>query len=463
MTHASSADPSPDESGREVRAPLPHQHRWVLAGGALAIVLGLGATAHAVFSPAIRQHYADSPDSVDITRCAELATAADALQWWVGPWIQSSSPYYRPLSSIAFWLEHKAFGSNYLGHAIISWLLHGLICLCIYRIGIALLGGELKHRVVLSAVAVVLFNVRLGPLGPGWLPAPIAYGVVAWWPGQTDQLSLLFSLSSLLVFDAWLRGLNRNALWGASALWLVALLFKEMAIVLPLVAGCLILYRRGRDSLRLWRHDGGDGSPRRFQPGLLWSVALPGVLLAAAYLGLRAMLLPQAWGPQVRSPGYFLIKAAWFSAARPWGLVDARGPWIVVVAAFLAACIYVYARLPRRPSPVWLVLTMVVGAGVLIQLMTGNFAFIAVPGEVAAMGTMTICILGLVAFLHVRGGPTLPLLGMVAAVHLPILHVQGPHYLYWPAAFWSLLNTSILHYAWQRKVAGTLQWGRGPL
>ena len=42
------------------------------------------------------------------------------------------------------------------------------------------------------------------------------------------------------------------------------------------------------------------------------------------------------------------------------------------------------------------------------------------------------------------------LAGMVLAVHLPVLHLKGPHYLYWPAAFWSLLSAALLGEAWRQ-------------
>ena len=59
-------------------------------------------------------------------------------------------------------------------------------------------------------------------------------------------------------------------------------------------------------------------------------------------------------------------------------------------------------------------------------------------------------LLGLAVLAHVRGGVVWPLLALVVAVHIPILHVQGPHYMYWPAAFWGLFNASLVQWAWCR-------------
>lgn len=417
------------------------------AGLVLAVAIGLGATAHGVFSPRIIAHYADSPDSVDITRWAERAGPHKLLDWFTGPWIQESSPYYRPLSSIAFWLQYLAFGWNFQGHVVISWLAHGIICGLVFMLGVRLLGGG--GAVWLAVAAVALLNLRLGPTGPGWMAAPVAYGVVAWWPGQTDQFSLLFSLAALLALDGWLQDTRKGGLWQAAVLWTVALLFKEMAVSLPLVAGALVICRKGFAAARL-RPREGDGAPA----GLLWKTVLPGLAIVAAFLALRSVFVPEAWGPQARSVGYFVEKFTWYVAERPRALVIARGAWLVVMAAFLAVCLCVYARLPRRPSVVWLALGMVIGAGLIAELAGGNFALITIPGELSAIGVVTLMALGIIVLLHARAGPVWPLLAMTLAVHLPILHVQGPHYMYWPAAFWGLFNASLLQEVHRRLKRG---------
>ncbi len=438
----------------------PHEFGSVVAGAAICAVIGLAVTAHAVFSPRVLAHYADSPDSVNIAESAEASTPRDILRWWTGSWLQKGSVYYRPLSSILFWLEYRAFGWDFQGYVIISWLVHGWICASLFLLGLSIFGASTQGALT-ALVAVALFNVRLGPTGPSWSAVPVSYGVVAWWPAQTDQMSLAFSLGALIVLDGWLKGTRRNGLWLAAILWIAALLFKEMAVTLPLVAGCLILHRRGWASLRLRQvEDTAEGRRARLAPGLFWKVVLPALAGAAAFLALRSFLVAQAWGPKGASIVHYLQRALWQATERPVVLFEARGPWLLVISGFLALCIYLYARLPRRPSAVWLVMTMVIGAGALGQLLAGNFAIITIPRELGAIGTMTLFILGSIVLLHVRTGPAWPLLASALAVHLPILHVQGPHYFYWPAAFWGLFNASLLLYIWQRAAADTLQWQR---
>jgi hypothetical protein len=436
--------------------------RWPRVGVWLALGLGLAATGHAVFSPAVRAAYADVADSVDITQWGQKATWATVPGWWAGAWIQHSSPYYRPLSSMLFWAEVRAFGRDFLGHAVMSWALHGAICVLLYLLALRWFPGPPGRRAAFALLAVVLFNLRRGPQGPGWIPAPVAYGVVAWWPGQTDQACLLFALLCLLDLDTWLVEGGRRRLWRGLAWWVVALLFKEMAVCVPLVAGCQILLRRGRPALALWGQGAeGEGARQaRVAPGLAWRVVTPWLAVVAGFLAARPYLVPGAWGPQARDATYFATKVAWFLAEAPWAVTRARWPWVVVVAAFVVACLYLYARLARRPSPVWLVVVMILGSGLLAQLAKGNFAIITIPLELEAVGIDALFILGLVVLAHVRSGPAWLLLAMVAAVHLPILEVKGPHYMYWPSAFWGLFNASLVQYVWQAHVEGRLQWRR---
>ena len=458
LTRGTEAQPSPNEPiGRACR-----DRPWVIAGALLSVAIGLGVTAHAVFSPAVIEHYADSPDSVDITRFAQRATLADVPLWWSGAWIQRTSPYYRPLSSMAFWAEYLAFGWNFQGHVIISWLVHALVCYLLYRLSLQLLAGPTAPGAAFATLAVLVFNLRIGPSGPGWTTAPVSYGVVAWWPGQTDQFALLFAIPAIMSFDAWLTRERPNGLRLACLLWAVSLLFKEMAVSLPLVAGCLVLYREGLQSLRLWQTcPEEDNCARRFAPGLMWRVVPLGLVLVAGFLALRHAMVPGAWGPQSHGVGYFLNKAVWYGAQRAQAILTSRGLWIAAVALFVAACVYAYIRLPKRPSGVWLVLALAAGSGLLAEGLGGNFALITIPRELGNIGTLALMVLGLVTLLHVRTGPTWPVLGIVVAIHLPILHVQGPHYFYWPAALWGVFNASLLMSVWRRCSQGTLQWAQG--
>ncbi|MGD9497046.1 MAG: hypothetical protein AB7Y46_12180 [Armatimonadota bacterium] len=422
------------------RAPVSH----VLVGPALAAAIGLAATAWGVFSPAVLEFYADSPDSVGIARWAERATAQDMLRWWTGTWIQADSYYYRPLASFLFWLECRLFGYDFQGHVVISWLLHGAVCVCVYMLALRLFPRRHALSPATALLAVALVNVRLGPSGPHWQEAPVAYSVVAWWPAQTDQASLLLSLLALLALDRWLQGEDRRGLATASVLWVAAVLFKEMALILPAIIGILLVMRRGWGALRLLSR--AEHGALRIAPGLAWRVVLPPIVAAAVFLAARPLIVPGAWaGVESPARGY-LLKVVFLLFARPFTILVSHGAWLPLTAAFIALGTYLWLRLPRRPSVVWLTLALVLGSGAIAQLVGGNFALLTIPTQLGALGTVTLLALGLLALAHVRAGWVWGLLGMALVVHVPLISVWGPHYFYWPAAFWALFNAGLWHW-----------------
>lgn len=431
--------------------------RQIVIGMALAAALGLIATFWGVFSPRVLQHYSDSPDSVNIAQWAERATPQAMLGWWTGTWIQPSARYYRPLSSYLFWLEFQLFGWDFQGYVVISWIVHALICAFLFLLAVRLFPDSGPLAWAMGLLAVVLFNVRLTPEGPYWPLAPVAYAVVAWWPGQTDQMSLLPSLLALLALDRWLTGQDRRGLGKALAWWIVALLFKEMAVVVPVLAGLLAIYRNHRRALAFPRGRAavpGAGPP----PGSAWLIGLSGGALAAGFLLLRSMLIPEAWGVEAEPAAYYLHKAIFLLISRPYTLAVSYNLWVPLAAVFCAVALVAWVRAPRRPSVVWLVLVIVLVSGLLAEFVGGNFALVTIPDQLMALGTLMLFALGVIVLLHARAAWVWLLLAMTLAVHVPLLWVWGPHYFYWPAAFWALFNAGLWHYVLLRHRRGELQW-----
>ncbi|MGI5818878.1 MAG: hypothetical protein ACOX9R_12365 [Armatimonadota bacterium] len=366
--------------------------RTFLIGACVAAVIGLGATAWGVFSPTVLEHYSASPDSVAITEWAERAERDEMVRWLHGQWIQACSPpYYRPLSSYLFFLEYRLFGWNFQGHVIVSWLAHAAICVCVYLLALRLIPG--RFPLAMALLAVALFNLRLGPEGPDWEATPVAAAVVAWWPSQTDQMSLLPSLLALLALDRWLMGGRRRNLAAAVGLWLAALLFKEMAITLPVVAMLLVIYRGGRRSLAA-PETANDDADERSPRGLAWLIGGGGIVAAAGYLALRSRLVEG--GPDIfaHDAAFYLNKAMHVLFYRPYAVTVARWPWIVVAAILCAIVIMAWVRARQRPSWVWLIPGLIVAAGVPAELLAYNFFLITIPREIAALFTMTTLALG---------------------------------------------------------------------
>ncbi len=427
--------------------PEPLAIRRVIIGSAIAAAIGLLATAWGVFSPKVLAHYADSPDSVGITEWAEQATGDDMLRWLAGRWIQTDSPpYYRPLASYLFWAEYHVFGRDFQGHVVVSWLIHAAICVCLYLLALRLFPGPKRFAMATSLLAVALFNLRLTPTGPYWPVAPVAYAVVAWWPAQTDQMSLLPSLLALIALDRWLLREDPRGLAKAAGLWLVALLFKEMAIMLPAIAGLLVIYRGGWQSLALpW--GAGESDEEAMHRGLAWKVGLGGICAAAGFMAFRAAVLPFAPGIEHHAVSYYLGKAPFLLISRPWTLMVSYDPWVSVAAVLCGGGVVAWVRAPRRPSAVWLALGLILASGLTAQVIGGNFALVTIPKQLGALGTLTLFALGLIALAHVRVAWPWLLLTMAIVVNVPLLWVWGPHYFYWPAAIWALFNAGLWHYA----------------
>lgn len=434
--------------------------RSSIIGAAIAVVIALSATAWGVFHPDVLAHYATSPDSVGIARWAQRADADAMLRWWTGTWIQADSYYYRPLSSYLFWAEWQLFGWHFQGYVVISWLIHAAICLCVYFLALRIFPGPGRLRVVTGVLAVLLVNVRLGPAGPGWPVLPVAYSVVAWWPAQTDQASLLLTLLALLSLDRWLQHEDRRGILKAGAFWVTAVLFKEMAVIAPVLAGVLIILRRGWSAMGLI--DVSRAGEHRFRLGLGWRIVLPAIAATAVFLAARPLIVPGAWGVERHPLDYYLRKIVYLTAARPHNLIMSHGAWQPTAAIFTALCIAFWVRLPRRPSTVWLLLAIALGDGLIAQIVGGNFALMTIPTQLGGLGTLTLFALGLIVLAHVREGWPWGLLAMALAVHIPLLSVWGPHYFYWPAAFWGLFNAGLWHWVLLRAENGTLRWGAAP-
>lgn len=179
-----------------------------------------------------------------------------------------SQRYYRPVVTLAYWLECRVFGLAPLGFHLVNLTLH-LVC-------VALVFGWLQRRIegpeTFHAQAV---NARaLGPLAGAAVFAlhPSRPESVAWISGSTDLWLTLFALLGLRAWES--RPGPRGAVQ-AAVFFALAMLSKETAVVLPL----LLLI-----DLFVLRAPGGALRPLLFR----WALAASGV---ASALALRLMVM----------------------------------------------------------------------------------------------------------------------------------------------------------------------------
>ncbi len=420
----------------------PTAWRWLVSGLVVAMVIsllagyvripGLDARPGTFLDESLQRLYATNRDILDIVHFAQRATWADVGRWWTGTWIQQNSFYYRPLTSMLMYAEYRLWGYNFSRYCLVSWLVHGisggLLFLLVYRLAAS--PGR-RRAMAIALLAVVIFNLRRGPVGPGWIPARVVAGEMPYWPAQTDIFSLLVALGSLLSLDWYIYRKHWGWLTAALTLYIAALLFKEMALALVFIAPLVVWYRR------------------RKIPMVVGGIF---VGLGAVFLVVRHLALPVAWNPEFRGLGHVLLKIAWYLDEPLLRYVGAGSYWIVPAGLGVVAIAYLAARYCRDviSEVVWTVLGASVWCLFVGQVVAGNFAQATIPEQMAAVGLMILLAGGAVVLIGSRSPLAWTLTGLVVAVHLPILHVSGPHYLYWPAALWGALNAVLLAVAYDQ-------------
>ena len=84
------------------------------------------------------------------------------------------------------------------------------------------------------------------------------------------------------------------------------------------------------------------------------------------------------------------------------------------------------------------------------QLFAGNFAQYSVLGPWLRMLPGLVLFAGLALLVLIRDRGASPALVVAAAAAcIPVLNRMGPHYWYWPLAFYALLNASLLERLWE--------------
>lgn len=174
-------------------------------------------------------------------------------------------PYYRPIAKLGFLLCYQIFGPNAYGFHLVSLLLNAAVVGMLFIFAERLLGSRL------AAFAVAgLFALH-----------PVHVEAVAWISAVTDIEVTLFYL---LTFWCFLRiatpggGRRTWALAAMTGSFILALLSKEQAITLPLLATTFEHFCRS--------DRGRTTFPQKlFRYGPLWLVSLVYVLLRVRLMG----------------------------------------------------------------------------------------------------------------------------------------------------------------------------------
>jgi hypothetical protein len=151
-------------------------------------------------------------------------TLKDCWSWFHGAWV-AKNQFYRPLSSMVWWVMYKAWGINALAQfQLVSELCHLAFLLVLWGFLRTLYGNALA--VAATCVFASFLTMKLG-LPSGTMATVKWLDVVEMWVGSAI-------LVSGWLFVIYLRTNSRRCLGASLLAFVIGIGFKEMAYVVPL-------------------------------------------------------------------------------------------------------------------------------------------------------------------------------------------------------------------------------------
>ena len=128
--------------------------------------------------------------------------------------------YYRPVWTLSLAVDHALWGLRPFGYHLTNLLLHATTSVAVFGLARARLGG-----LTAPLVAALFFAVN-----------PAHVEAVAWVSSRNEVLAGLFVAIALAAYAAWRGGGGPRAAFVCGAASALALLSKETAVALPLMA-----------------------------------------------------------------------------------------------------------------------------------------------------------------------------------------------------------------------------------
>ncbi|MBI1883295.1 MAG: tetratricopeptide repeat protein [Chlamydiae bacterium] len=186
------------------------------------------------------------------------------------------SNFWRPLQLISFFMDQKIWGANAYGFHLTNLLLHILASLEVY-----LFIFLLFRRKGLALLTSLL-----------WALHPIQTEAVTYISGRADPLAAYFILSSLCLYLYHRQRASLLAYLGSLISFVLALLSKEMALMLPvyLMLFETVLYQKGEK--KFWN---------------IFLRLLPFISIVSLYISLRLTVLNFSDSPLIQDNPFRLI------------------------------------------------------------------------------------------------------------------------------------------------------------
>ncbi len=254
-------------------------------------------------------------------------------------WFSTQPQDYWPLTNSLFWLQWRIWGSSPIGYHATSLLLHVAAALLIWRILRIL-------KIPGAFLAALLFVVH-----------PVNVQSVAWISEQKNTLAMVFFLLSVVWYLRAEEGREASDVARVSAKWywlslatfLLAMLSKGSAAVLPLVLLLIIWWRRERIARSdLWRT----------APFFVVAIALTAVNFWFTTHGADIVVRDATFGQRVAGAG----AAVWFYLSKAlvpidlvfiypqWQILESKILWWLPALAGLAVTAVLWWRRNLPPA-----------------------------------------------------------------------------------------------------------------
>jgi hypothetical protein len=369
-------------------------------------------------------------DISNLYGAASQATWRDVPGWFAGPWINRKVGYYRPLTSLLYFLEFRAFGSDFTAYNRVTWLMHGLNAGLLYLLTVSLFRDRRLLNSALGLIAVWFFATNFNSMWIG------VFHSIGWWPAQNDVLSLTFGLLSLLLLDQHLVCGGRGWLVGSLAAFCCAVFSKEMGYAVAPAAIALNWHRKRKLNRE--------------------TLAFAG--LSLSFWVFRKLVVPNPWAQNYFSD-WVMRKAIDFAGGPPYFLARSQVWWPVVAGGLIIAI--VAAGLRFRAQVIVIVATAVVATAVCAHSIGegGHWAQLLEGTGPSLVRAVVVYFSSFILFVRYRRvEPGLFSAAALAFVLTPILQFEGYHYKYWPGAFLGLADACyiacLLRFAQEVRVTG---------
>ena len=369
--------------------------------------------------------YRSGNDMVYILPPARAATPTTLLNYLHGPWIGAELfVYYRPVTSVLWVMEFRAFGENAAAWQMISLAMH--------TASVVMLALLLRRVFGLHFAALVAAGI--------WATRAHIIPTLEWTPAQTDHFAGFFGLAALLCLQTAIdteRHPRRIIYFVvAGMLCLLAMGSKEIAYTVPLLAVLLVFHNP--DLARPVKIRIAVGIFSLLMAFICWRfIAMHGL----------GFIPGQASAGRANASPFTLSRWAYQMAnfLLPMPLTPMHSPLASVTAAF-TLLLLLQKRPPVLTRPLVRFALASVGIMIVLFLLGGpEYLMMEETYSNIAVGVLSVALIGVLVWGRFQDALFVAAWGLIA--YLPLYHVvynAAGNVTYLPGIYWAFAWAALL-------------------